>query len=196
MGDGRVLVAYANQVGSTAGIAATIAGVLRHAGFAVDCRLASEVAALDPYDAVVLGSGVFMPRRGADGGGFLVRHRAMLKTRPLWLFCAGPIGRGRCPPGTAPERPDDCNVIAVAEAVGAHGAAMFGPTALAADADPIEQLGPVDVQRVRAWAAAIAEQLRAGSTPGSPTPDGAPGSLPASQQRSRSRRRRHLASPA
>ena len=38
MTDGQVLVAFANQVGSTAGIAATIAGVLRRAGLDVDIR--------------------------------------------------------------------------------------------------------------------------------------------------------------
>jgi len=170
MSDGQVLVAFANQVGSTAGIAATIAGVLRRAGLDVDCRLASEVTDLTPYAAVVLGSGVFVPRRRSDGGGFLARHEAALAGRPLWLFCAGPIGRGRCPAGSSAVRSDDCSVLAVAEAVGARGAAMFGPTELPDDADLIEHLGPVNVQRVRAWAAAIAEQLRSG-------PDAVPGSL-------------------
>ncbi len=171
MGDKRVLVAFANQAGSTAGIATTIATVLDHAGLAVDCRLAAEVADLGPYDAVVLGSGVFVPRRRSDGGGFLVRHQEALRDRRLWLFCAGPIGRGRCGSGTAPGQSDDCGVVAVAQAVGARGAAMFGPTGLPADGDPAARLGPVDVQRVRAWAVAIAEQLRAGAAPRAAAPD-------------------------
>jgi hypothetical protein len=37
---------------------------------------------------------------------------------------------------------------------------VFGPIGLRADADPIDQMGPVNVQRVRAWAAEIAVQLR------------------------------------
>ena len=49
--------------------------------------------------AVILGSGVFVPGRRSDGGGFLARHEASLAARPVWLFCAGPIGRGRCPAG-------------------------------------------------------------------------------------------------
>jgi menaquinone-dependent protoporphyrinogen oxidase len=194
MSDGQVLVAFANQVGSTAGIAATIAGVLRRAGLTVDCRLASEVTDVTPYAAVVLGSGVFVPRRRSDGGGFLARHEAALAGRPLWLFCAGPIGRGRCPAGTR-VRSDDCSVLAVAEAVGARGAAMFGPTELPEDADLIEHLGPVNVQRVRAWAAAIAEQLRSAA-------DAAAGDLDAPQEAAGpaeppvSAQRAGLASPA
>jgi menaquinone-dependent protoporphyrinogen oxidase len=161
MGDKRVLVAFANQAGSTAGIANTIAGVLRRSGYAVDCRVASEVTDLAPYAAVVLGSGVFVPRRRSDGGGFLARHEAALRARSLWLFCAGPIGRGRCPAGTTAAATVDCSVVTVARQVGARGAAVFGPIGLPADADPMEQLAPVNVQRVRAWAAEIAAQLRA-----------------------------------
>jgi menaquinone-dependent protoporphyrinogen oxidase len=160
MSDKRVLVAFANQAGSTAGIGTTIAGVLRRSGLVVDCRVASEVTDLTPYAAVVLGSGVFVPRRRSDGGGFLARHEAALAGVPVWLFCAGPIGRGRCPAGTAAADAEDCSVMEVARAVGARGAAVFGPIGLHADADFVEQLGPVNVQRVRAWAAEIAAQLR------------------------------------
>jgi menaquinone-dependent protoporphyrinogen oxidase len=161
MSDTRVLVAFANQAGSTAGIATTIAGVLRRSGLIADCRVASEVNDLSPYAAVVLGSGVFVPRRRSDGGGFLVRHAAELEGRPLWLFSAGPIGRGPCAAGSPPTEAGKCSVSAVARAVGARGWAVFGPIGLRADADPLDQLGPVKVQRVRAWAAEIAVGLRA-----------------------------------
>jgi menaquinone-dependent protoporphyrinogen oxidase len=161
MSDTRVLVAFASQAGSTAGIATTIAGVLRRSGLAADCRVASEVGDLSPYAAVVLGSGVFVPRRRSDGGGFLARHARELEARPLWLFSAGPIGRGPCAAGSPPAEAGECGVSAVARAVGARGSAVFGPIGLPADADPIEQMGPVNVQRVRAWAAEIAVGLRA-----------------------------------
>ena len=161
MADKRVLVAFANQAGSTAGIATTIAGVLRRSGLAADCRVASEVRDLSPYAAVVLGSGVFVPRRRSDGGGFLTRHARALEARPLWLFSAGPIGRGACAAGSPPADAGDCSVSAVARAVGARGSAVFGPIGLRAGVDPIDQLGPVNVQRVRAWAAEIAVGLRA-----------------------------------
>jgi menaquinone-dependent protoporphyrinogen oxidase len=168
--DTRVLVAFASQAGSTAGIAATIAGVLRRSGLTVDCRVASEVADPSPYAAVVLGSGVFVPRRRSDGGGFLTRHATAIEGRPLWLFSAGPIGRGLRGVGLAPAAPGDCSVSAVARSIGARGAAVFGPIGLPADADPVEQMGPVNVQRVRAWAAEIAVQLRAEPSPATQPP--------------------------
>jgi menaquinone-dependent protoporphyrinogen oxidase len=122
--------------------------------------VASEVTDLTPYSAVILGSGVFVPSRRSDGGGFLTRHEAALEARPVWLFCAGPIGRGRCATGTDASDADDCSVVLVARAVGARGAAVFGPIGLAADSDPVESLGPVNTERVRAWAGEIAAELR------------------------------------
>ncbi len=171
--DTRVLVAFASQAGSTAGIAATIAGVLRRSGLTVDCRVASEVGDPSPYAAVVLGSGVFVPRRRSDGGGFLTRHATVIEGRPLWLFSAGPIGRGLRDAGPAPAAPGDCSVSAVARSVGARGAAVFGPIGLPADGDPVELMGPVNVQRVRAWAAEIAVQLRAEPSPAAQEPSAA-----------------------
>lgn len=161
MGADRVLVAFSNQDGSTAGIAEVIAAELLRLGLVVECRQARAVTDLDPYSAVVLGSGVFVPSRCSDGGGFLTRHAAGLAGRPIWLYCAGPIGRGRSAAGIA-TAPSDCSVMAVARAVGAKGAAVFGPIGLPADADPLVRLGPVDVAPVRAWAGQIASELARG----------------------------------
>ncbi len=165
MGDQRVLVAFANQAGSTAGIAGAIATVLVRSGLAVDCRAAGDVVDVSPYSAVILGSGVFVTRRRSDGGGFLARHEAALASRPVWLFCAGPIGRGRCVTGSAASAADECSVVAVARAVGARGAAVFGPIGVAAGSDLIDRLGPVNLQRVRAWAAEIADELGSAQVP-------------------------------
>lgn len=169
MGAKPVLVAFANRAGSTAGIAGAVATVLRRAGFTVDCQVASEVADVTPYSAVILGSGVFVPSRRSDGGGFLARHADALASRPVWLFCAGPIGRGRCPAGVAAGDADDCSVVLVARAVGARGAAVFGPIGLQADSDPLESLGPLNTERVRAWAGEIVDELQA---PVAPRPAG------------------------
>ena len=88
----HVLVAFASQNGSTAGIAGTIAAELRDAGLEADCRPVAAVADLARYDAVVLGSGVFVVRSASDGGGFIAGHREELARRAVWLFSAGPIG--------------------------------------------------------------------------------------------------------
>jgi menaquinone-dependent protoporphyrinogen oxidase len=157
----RVLVAFSSPTGSTAAIAEAIAAVLLREGLVVECRQARDVADVSHYSAVILGSGVFVPRRCSDGGGFLARHAAALATRPVWLFCAGPIGRGRCANGVVTVQ-SDCSVMAVAEAVGARGAAVFGPIGMPLDSDPLEQLGPVDIAPVRAWATGIARDLTSG----------------------------------
>ena len=117
----RVLVAFATRSGSTAGIAQAIAAVLRGAGLAVDSRQAGDVTDLTPYAAVVLGSGVFLPRRRSDGGGFLLRHAPALATRAVWLYCAGPIGRGRGEDGEGSQGSGDLSVAEVAGAAGARG---------------------------------------------------------------------------
>jgi menaquinone-dependent protoporphyrinogen oxidase len=159
MGVQRVLVAFANQAGLTAGTADEIAAVLRRLGLDVDCRLAGDVADVTPYGAVILGSGVFLPRRRSDGGGFLARHEPALATRPVWLFCVGPIGGGHCSVDAAGVVDAGCSVSTVARAVGARGSAIFGPSALPEGMDPMDRLGAVDHQRVRAWAAEIAGEL-------------------------------------
>jgi menaquinone-dependent protoporphyrinogen oxidase len=155
----EVLVAFASQTGSTAGIAQVIAAELRRAGLAIDCRPASEVADVTGYRAVILGSGVFLPRRASDGGGFLARHAADLAERRVWLFCSGPIGRGRVPGSDAPA---ECSVMDVARAIGARGAAAFGTLGLINGDPSLDGLHPVDHDRVRAWARAIGVELTTG----------------------------------
>lgn len=161
MSEQRVLVAFANQAGSTAGIADEIGEVLRRAGHVVDCRLAGDVADVTPYRAVILGSGVFVPRRRSDGGGFLVRHATALAARPVWLFCVGPIGGSHCSVDAAGNLGENCSVSAVAAAVEARGSAAFGPTGLLDGMDPVDRLGTVDHHRVQGWAAEIASELAA-----------------------------------
>jgi len=160
----RVLVAFATRSGSTAGIAQAIAAVLRGAGLAVDSRPAGDVTDVTPFAAVVLGSGVFLPRRRSDGGGFLLRHAPALATRAVWLYCAGPIGRGRGEDGAGSQGSGDRSVAEVARAAGARGYAVFGAPVPAPADDPFAQLTPVDLACVRAWAQEIAAELAA--TPG------------------------------
>lgn len=179
MAPDRVLVAFSSRTGSTAGIAEAVAAVLRQAGLAVDCRPAGEVADLAPYRAVVLGSGVFLPSRASDGGGFLTRHAAALASRPVWLFCIGPIGRGPARPGDGAGRSDgECTVVAVARAIGARGVAVFGTLGLPDGEDPIARLLPVEDEEVRAWARGILAEV-------------APRHLPAHPGGHRHHRRRH-----
>lgn len=56
----KVLVAYASKRGSTAEIAEAVAKALAEAGLDVDCIKSDDVSDVSPYDAVVLGSAVYM----------------------------------------------------------------------------------------------------------------------------------------
>lgn len=171
----HVLVAFACQNGSTAGIAETITTELRAAGLAADCRPVAGITDLEPYGAVVLGSGVYLARRQSDGGGFLARHATELADRAVWLFSAGPIG-GRDADETTDQGGDEPAVVRVAEAIGARGVARFGSSRLRVAAhDGGLALGDWhDLDRVRTWARSIAAELRrpgaAGATTGARRP--------------------------
>jgi menaquinone-dependent protoporphyrinogen oxidase len=156
----RVLVVFSSRSGSTAGTAGLIASVLRADGLAVDCRPAVEVTDLAAYRAVVLGSGVFVPRRASDGGGFLERHAIVLRSLPVWLFCDGPIGGGRHR-GTGPAGAGtaECPAVTVARAIGARGVAVFGTLGMPEGDDPVASLLPADAREVQAWAGKIAAVL-------------------------------------
>jgi menaquinone-dependent protoporphyrinogen oxidase len=54
-----VLIGYASRFGSTRDIANRIASAVRTDGNDVHVRSVDEIADLDPYDAVVFGSGVY-----------------------------------------------------------------------------------------------------------------------------------------
>ena len=62
----RVLITYASKRGSTAEIADVLSRTIREDGHIVDCRPADGVKNLGPYDAVILGSAVYMKRWRGD----------------------------------------------------------------------------------------------------------------------------------
>src|SRR5690606_10318919 len=62
----QVLVTVASRHGSTREIGEVVAEVLRNSGFDVDVADPDEVEDLDRYDAVVLGSSVYLGRWAAS----------------------------------------------------------------------------------------------------------------------------------
>jgi menaquinone-dependent protoporphyrinogen oxidase len=89
-----VLVAYGTKYGATAEIAERIGEVLREPGFEVDVVRADHAGDLSAYQAVVLGSAVYIGRWRKEAAKFLQSHEEELSKKPVWLFSSGPAGEG------------------------------------------------------------------------------------------------------
>jgi menaquinone-dependent protoporphyrinogen oxidase len=87
----RALVVYASRHGSTMGIADRMAEILR--SLDVDAIAVEAASAPDPgpYDACIVGSGVYIGSWLKDGVRYLERHAVSLAARPVWLFSSGPL---------------------------------------------------------------------------------------------------------
>jgi menaquinone-dependent protoporphyrinogen oxidase len=92
--DTKVLVAYATKYGATAEIAQKIGGVLGQAGLQADVLPVDRVRDLTPYQAVVLGSAVYIGQWRKQAANFLKVNEKALAERPVWLFSSGPTGEG------------------------------------------------------------------------------------------------------
>ena len=92
--DIQVLVAYASKHGATAEIAEKIGQVLRQQGLRADVLPADRVSDLTPYQAVVLGSAVYMFQWRKAAAAFLRANERALAERPVWLFSSGPTEQG------------------------------------------------------------------------------------------------------
>ncbi|MGW3916858.1 flavodoxin domain-containing protein [Streptomyces sp. NPDC005070] len=86
-----VLVAYGTTNGSTAEIAETVAETLREGGLTAQALPARSVTSVAPYDAVVVGGGLYAGRWHKDARRFVRRNRVELAHRPVWLFSSGPL---------------------------------------------------------------------------------------------------------
>jgi menaquinone-dependent protoporphyrinogen oxidase len=86
-----VLVAYATKKGSTQEVAEAVASTLAECGLSVEMKRADKVARLDGYEAVVLGSAIYMGHLHADARRFLSHNEDALATLPVAVFAMGPF---------------------------------------------------------------------------------------------------------
>jgi menaquinone-dependent protoporphyrinogen oxidase len=98
----RILIAVATKHGSTHGIGEAIAEELRAQGADVDLSAVGEITSLEPYDAVLLGSAVYIGHWLAEARKFIATHQQELVTRAVWLFSSGPLGEDHSKQQTEP----------------------------------------------------------------------------------------------
>jgi menaquinone-dependent protoporphyrinogen oxidase len=131
----RVLVAYASKHGSTAEIAQSVADGIRHGlGFpaappveelelvapTVDVWSIEDAPEPGDFDAVVIGSALYVGRWMHSALSYLHEHTNALAGVPVWLFSSGPIGHM----GLSDEEPADLTEIR--EDIRVEGDIIFG----------------------------------------------------------------------
>lgn len=89
----NVLVAYASRHGSTKEIAERIALRLADCGHEVRIEALDDDPLPTAFDAVVLGSAVYMGHWLKPARAYLDEHEQDLAARPLYVFSSGPVVR-------------------------------------------------------------------------------------------------------
>jgi len=92
--DKNVLVTYASKYGATREIAEKIGEDLQLAGLAVDVLPVTDVREVIHYQAVILGSAVYIGKWQKEAEVFLKNNEKQLTDRAVWLFSSGPSGEG------------------------------------------------------------------------------------------------------
>ena len=103
----KVLVCAATKYGATGEIANAVADVLAEKGLEVTLIPPEQVGAIEQFDAVVLGSAVYMGQWMKPARELVDRSAAALAARPVWLFSSGPVGE----PAKPAENPVDVSKI-------------------------------------------------------------------------------------
>ena len=160
----RVLVTAASKHGATAEIAQVIADQLTTSGVDAVVMPIGDVATIDGYDAVVLGSAVYAGQWLAPAKDFVHDHGAMLTQRPVWLFSSGPIGDPPKP------KDDPVDADAMVSATSAREHRVFAGRLDRAGLGFTEKAIAVALRApdgdfrewdlIRAWADGIADELR------------------------------------
>lgn len=89
----QILVAYASKYGAAAGIAEKIGQVLNESGYFVDILTVEHVKDLESYQAVVLGSSVYIGQWRKKAVKFFKKNQKVLSEKPVWLFSCGLTGK-------------------------------------------------------------------------------------------------------
>jgi menaquinone-dependent protoporphyrinogen oxidase len=166
-----VLVAAASRHGATGEIADRIGADLAERGIDVEVRGLRDVKDVRGYDAVVLGSAIYLGKWMKEAVRFVDDHAGELAARPTWLFGSGSI-TGDPPIGDDPNAIRPSLVEKLVSSTHAREHKLFGGKLDSSELGLAERL-PVrmargregdwrDWQAVDAWAAVIANELQRG----------------------------------
>ena len=155
----RVLIAYATKYGTTKEIAKEIQDVLTEKGIESDLISVMETVEIDAYDAVILGSPVYMGKMLVEARDFCQHYRPYLKNTWLAIFVNG---ISCCPPKSAGTSPMIAAIDEMSEyvipAMKTAFAGAFSTTELTdADAQITSMVRPPigdfrDHEAIRVWA--------------------------------------------
>jgi menaquinone-dependent protoporphyrinogen oxidase len=170
--EGKLLVTYASKYGATQEIAEKIGAVIQQAGVQTDVSPADKIRALEPYQAVVLGSAVYVGKWQKEAAEFLKDNEKDLTERQVWLFSSGPTGEGD--PSALLEGwrlPDELK--AVAERIHPRDIAVFGGFIDPDKVNFVEKMAVKNIVKkpfgdfrdwdnIVSWAGAVAEAFKNG----------------------------------
>ena len=159
----KVLVCAASKYGATSEIAQAVADVLAGRGCEVTVLPPQGVGAVEEFDAVVLGSAVYMGQWMKPARQLAERSAAALAARPVWLFSSGPGRRT----GQARRQPVD--VTKILQATNARDHQIFTgklakkhlsfPDRAMISAIRAQEGDFRNWAQIRAWAARVADTL-------------------------------------
>jgi menaquinone-dependent protoporphyrinogen oxidase len=162
----RILVTAASKHGSTDEIAKFIGAELERHGMQVTVAAVRDVGSIEGYDAVVLGSAVYLGKWMRSAKEFAARQAPVLAGIPVWLFSSGPVGSAVANPDPGDRRQGD----EVGKAIGARDHRLFGGKLDRSGLSVLER-APVRMakipdgdfrpwEEIGTWAAGIAAALR------------------------------------
>ncbi|QPK82027.1 flavodoxin [Schaalia sp. ZJ405] len=160
----HILVTAASKHGSTNDVADAIAQRLRDKGHDVDRMAPADVTSIDTYDAVIVGSAVYILQWMEAAHDFMERFADQLKTTRVWAFSVGMNGV----PKHAPQDPTRIGpLLTRVEAIDLHSfAGRYNPAVLSLRERSVARLAGViegdfrDWDAVNEWADSIDAALR------------------------------------
>lgn len=159
----RVLVTYASRMGSTEEVAQAIGDRFSERGLEPVVLPVDGVGTLAGFDAVIIGSAVYLRRWLPEATRWLKANAPELAQRPIWLFQSGPCGSDSPHPGRVPRA-----IQRVAARIGTGPPVTFGGRLDHGHArSPLQRwvsTGPLagdyrDWTAIRSWADAIVDHL-------------------------------------